>query len=139
MDGISKVEVTGLREFNRALKRMDADLPKALRLVLNDATKIVLDYAIPQVPKRTGRTAATLKAASTRTTARVRGGGSKAAHFGWLDFGGEGRIKGRPTKREFIREGRYLWKSLDVKRDEFTEALQDGITELAHGAGLETD
>ena len=139
MSDAGKVEVRGLREFNRALKRMDADLPKALRLALNDATTIVLDYAIPRVPSRTGRTRGTLKAVSTRTTARVRGGGARAAHFGWLDFGGEGRIKGRPTKRPFIREGRYLWKALDVKRAEFTEALEAAVVAIAKDAGMELD
>ena len=38
---IEKVGVQGLKEFNRALKKLDADAPKGLRLAMNEAA----DYA----------------------------------------------------------------------------------------------
>lgn len=134
---IGKVEVQGLKEFRSALKKMDADLPKAVRIALNGATEVVTDYALTQIPRRTGAARASIKAKSTQTTARVSGGAKKAPYFPWLDFGGEGRKKGRPAARPFLKEGRYLWKALSVKRPEFLEALQAGIVAIAKDAGLE--
>ncbi len=134
-----KLEVSGLREFNRALKRFDAQLPKAVRIALNEATEVVIDYAVPRIPSRTGRARASLKARSTRTEARVRGGGARAAYYGWLDFGGQGRIAGRPAARPFLREGRYLWKALRERRVVFSEKLSQALTQVGRDAGMQVD
>lgn len=139
MTEIGKVEVQGLNELVRALRKMDTDIPKGMRVALNDATKVVTDYAESRIPKRTGAARASIKAKSTTKTARVSGGNRKAPYYGWLDFGGQGRVKGRPAPRPFIKEGRYLWKALDVKRDDFLDALQAGIVAVAEGSGLELD
>jgi hypothetical protein len=137
MGDVGKIQVTGLREFQRALKAMDAGLPKQLRLALNEASKEVIDYAAARMPKRTGRAAASLKARSTQKAARVGLGGGKAPYAPWLDFGGEGRVKGRPARREFIKSGRYVYKGLEVKRDKVTEIMSEALTQLAKDAGLE--
>jgi hypothetical protein len=55
----------------------------------------------------------------------------------WLDFGGEGRHKGRPPARPFIREGRYTYVGLRVHRQDITDLMSVGLTELARTAGLE--
>jgi hypothetical protein len=134
---VAKIEVTGLREFQRALKAMDAGMPKQLRLALNEASKEVIDYAEARFPKRTGRAAASLKARSTQKAARVGLGGSKAPYAPWLDFGGEGRVKGRPAARPFIKSGRYVYKGLEVRRERITEIMSEALTQLAKDAGLE--
>lgn len=131
-----KIKVSGLREFQRALKQMDADLPKQLRTALNEASGIVIDYASGHMPSRSGRAKASLKARSTQREARVGLGGRKAPYAPWLDFGGEGRRKGRPSARPFIKSGRYVYKGLEVKRDEVTDIMSSALTELARGAGL---
>lgn len=132
-----KIKVTGLREFQRALRDMDAALPKQMRVVLNQATKIVVDYAEPRFPRLTGRAARSLKTRSSQREARVALGGRAAPYAPWLDFGGQGRAKGRPPHREFIKSGRYLYRGLEVKRDEITQVMAAGLTELARAAGLE--
>ncbi len=132
-----KIQVTGLREFQRALKSMDTGLPKMLRLVLNDATGVVIDWARPRIPTKTGRARASLKARSSQRAARVAIGGNRAAWVPWLDFGGEGRVKGRPAARPFIKDGRYVYQGLKVKRNEVTEIMSAGLTQLAREAGLE--
>ncbi|HEY9413211.1 MAG TPA: HK97 gp10 family phage protein [Pseudonocardia sp.] len=137
MAEVAKIQVTGLREFQRALKAMDAGLPKQLRLALNEAAKEIIDYAEPRIPKRSGRAAASLKARSTQKVARIGVGGSRAPYYPWLDFGGEGRIKGRPAARPFIKSGRYVYKGLEVKRDRVTEIMSAALTQLARDAGLE--
>lgn len=136
---VAKIQVTGLREFQAQLKAMDAGLPKQLRLALNEAAGVVIDYAQPRIPKRTGRAAASLKARSTQREARIAVGGNRAPYYPWLDFGGEGRKRGRPAKREFIKSGRYVYKGLEVKRDRVTEIMSEALTKLARDAGFEVD
>lgn len=138
--GLGAVRVDGLADFNRALKRMDAGLPKELRLALNEAADTIIDATVPRVPKRTGRAAKSLKARSTRTAARVAGGGSKAPYYPWLDFGGKvGRNKA--TQRRFFRFGRYLYKRyFDLKDSgEFVKVLTDALHRVTRKAGLHMD
>jgi hypothetical protein len=132
-----KIEVTGLREFQRSLKLMDAGLPKKIRVVLNDAAKLVTDEAGARMPTKTGRARASLKARSTQRDARVGLGGKRAPYAPWLDFGGEGRRKGRPAARPFLKNGRYVYVALDHNRAKITAAMQDGLAELARDSGLE--
>lgn len=134
---VAKIQVTGLREFQRQLKAMDAGLPKQLRLALNEAAQEIIDYAQPRIPRKTGRAAASLKARSTQRVARVGLGGNRAPWAPWLEFGGEGRVRGRPPKRPFIKSGRYVYKGLEVKRDRVTEIMSEALTQLAKDAGLE--
>ena len=135
---IAKVEVRGLREFNRNLKKMDSELPKAVRIALNGAVDIVVGYARPRIPHRTGAASRSLKARSTRTQARVQFGGSKAPYAPWLDFGG--RVgRNRSVRRPFLREGRYVYKALAVKRQEFISALEKALVDVASSAGVEVN
>lgn len=138
---VSAIEVQGLREFSRALKRLDAELPKQLRKALNDAANIVVADAQHKVPKRTGKAAASIKASSTQTAARIKGGGARVQYYGWLDFGG--RVgRGRHGKgtgsvyRQFRKAGRYIWVSFAEKKPEVMEGLQKAIADAAHAAGL---
>jgi hypothetical protein len=64
-------------------------------------------------------------------------GGKKAPYFPWLDFGGQGRAKGRPAPRPFINGGRYVYPTLDDIRPEIGLALQDAISAVISGVGLE--
>lgn len=130
------VRVTGLAEFNRALKRLDDQAPKQLRLALNDVADVVIRHARPLVPRRTGRAAASMKARSTRTAVRVAAGGRRAPYYPWLDFGGRvGRRKA--TKRAFLREGRYLYRAYFDNEDEFADVLTDRLRGAARRAGLQ--
>lgn len=131
----AKVEITGLKEFNKGLRAMDTGLPKATRLALNDAVAIVIGFARSRIPRRTGRAAASLTARSTRTSARVAAGGRKAPYYPWLDFGG--KTPGHHASRPYYREGRYLYPALRIKRDEFTAAMERGILAVAQDAGIE--
>ena len=51
------IKIDGLNEFVRNLKKLDADLPKTLRVGFNDAAQIIVDYAKPKVPHKSGRAA----------------------------------------------------------------------------------
>lgn len=131
------IKVEGLREFQKAVKAVDAGLGKALRKALNTAVQIVVDEAEPRIPRRSGRAARSLKASSTQNKARVSAGGVKAPHFPWLDFGGKRRGRGGGVAvRPFLKEGRYVWAAFAVKRDEVQTVMAQELTAVAEQAGL---
>jgi hypothetical protein len=133
----SRIDTAGLREFQAALRRIDADLPKQLRLVLNEAAGIIVDYSQAHIAVKSGRARASIKARSSQRAAAVSIGGARARYTPWLDFGGEGRIRGRPAPREFIKEGRYVYRGLRLHNQDITDLLAKGLTDLAAGAGLD--
>jgi hypothetical protein len=134
-----KVGVGGLAKLSRGLKAVDNDAPKQLRVALNSAAQMLIDEAKRHVPSVTGAARRSMVARSTRTSARVAVGGKKAPYFPWLDFGGQGRIAGRPAAREFIREGRYIYPSLRRIRPQIEAQLQESISAVIRGAGMEED
>ena len=131
------IKITGLKEFTRSLKQLDADLPKAVRIALNKAADAVVDVARPDVPTRTGRAARSMRGQSTRSAVRVSAGGNRAPYYAWLDFGGRvGRKKA--TQRAFSPDGRYLYPAYFRLRDsgEFVDIMGAALNEVAESAGL---
>lgn len=130
------IRVDGLAEFNASLRKLGADLPKALRVALNRAADVVVGYAVPRIPRRTGKAAASLRPSSTRTAVRVTGGSSVAPYFPWLDFGGSVGPR-RSVHRTFLKEGRYLYRAYYDRHAEFEKALRTALVDVARQAGLE--
>jgi hypothetical protein len=132
------IKIEGFAEFNRNLRRINADLPKTLRLANNEAAELVVDWARPRVPKDSGKAAASIKVASTRTEVRVKGGGARVPYYPWLDFGG--RVgPGRSVHRAFYGGGRYLYPGLDATRGELEERHTQALVNLVRAAGLEVE
>ena len=130
------VRVEGLRELSAALRRLDAARPRMLRLALNDAMGVVITFGRQEMPRRSGRAVSTIRGASTRTTARVSEGGSKAPYVPWLDFGGHvGRRK--KTVRPFQTSGRYLYPALVLRGAEIQAAVEGALTAVIRESGLE--
>lgn len=136
MATIEPVKIEGLAEFNRDLRKLGSDLPKALRLAHNEAAQLIVDYAKPRVPTKTGRAAGSVKAKSTRTESRVQGGSKRVPYYPWLDFGGRVGPR-RSVHRPFIKEGRYLYPALGANYDQFTELLTEKLIDVARQAGVE--
>lgn len=132
------VQISGLADFQRALRRMDKDLPKGLRVALNGCADTLIKRTVPLIPRRTGAAARSLKPRSTRTAVRVAVGGKSAPYYPWLDFGGR-TGRNRSVVRRFYPEGRYLYPTLAKNRDEFTQTLQAALVGVAEGAGLAVD
>lgn len=130
------IRVSGLRELQASLKRMDGQSQKRLRLALNDVAELVVAAAQPRVPRRTGRAAASLRPSSSQREASVRGGGGRAEYFPWLDFGG--RVgRGKSVSRPFLRDGRYLYAAYRDRRSTIREAIAKGLENLIRDAGLD--
>jgi hypothetical protein len=130
------IKITGIKELNKALRKGSADLPKKVRLALNEASADIAKGAAAKVPKRTGRAAASYKVRSTRTAARIVMGGNKAPYTPWLDFGGHVG-KNKSVERKFYTDGRYLFPTLAKQKPEFTEKLLRLLVEIAAEAGFE--
>ncbi len=130
------IRIEGLDRFRAGLRGMDRGLPRALRLALNEAAQLVVDDAVPNIPRLTGRAAVSVRVASSQAAVRVRAGGAKVPYYPWLDFGGKvGR--NRSVDRAFFSEGRYIWKSFASKRDEVQATLQRALIGLAESSGLD--
>lgn len=135
---IKPIEIEGLREFQAALKQMDGESQKQIRVALNSVADVVTQGAARRVPTRTGAAKASLKSQSSQREAKVLGGSKKVPYYGWLDFGG--RVgRNRSVKRPFVRSGRYLWPTVAANRTTLTAALQEALVRLARDAGLEVE
>lgn len=129
------VSVDGLRDLQAALKAGDGESQKQLRLVLNDSAEVVAGGARRLVPTRSGRARGSVRSTSSQREARVSGGGARAKHYGWLDFGGSvGRR--RSVHRPFIREGRYIYATYGRRRAWVLERLATGLGDLIERTGL---
>ena len=134
------IKVEGLNEFAKAVRRIDPDLAKEIRVVLNTAADTIVMRTVRKVPRRSGRAAGSVKAKSTRTLARVAGGSSRAPYYPWLDFGG--RVgRGGGVKRQFRKRGRYMYIAYFRARDsgEFADLMEEGLIDVLRRAGIEPD
>lgn len=129
-----KIEIEGLAAINRGLKAIDSEAPKKLRLALNSGANLLVAETRPTMPSLSGAARRSLVARSTRTSARVAIGGRKAPYVPWLDYGGEGRVAGRPAARPFERGGRYLYPTLRRISPKLAVALDDSIREVVSEA-----
>lgn len=132
------VQIEGLSEFRKALREVDKNLPKEIRLILNEAANLVVADAKPKVPQRSGKAAGSVRAQSTQKLARVSGGGGRAPYYPWLDFGGAVG-KSNSVKRPYSKVGRYIYPVYRKKRDSgvFQDRMVEGLNELGERAGLD--
>lgn len=132
----AELKIEGLNEFRRNLKALDNDLPKALRLAFNEAADIIVDDAKPRVPHKRGKAKASVKARSTQKFSRVVGGGNRAPHYPWLDFGG--RVgRGKSVRRPFLKHGRYIYRAYFANRGEYAKVMEAELIDVAKQAGFE--
>lgn len=138
MATIDPISIRGLRYLQAALKAMDGETQKRLRVVFNDAAQAVVGGASRRVPVRTGTARKSIRATSSQREAKVSGGSKRAAYYGWLDFGGATGPQ-RSVKRPFIQKGRYIYPAYDANRESIGKALEKSIVQLCRDVGLEVD
>lgn len=133
---VRPIAVEGMRDLQRALRELDGESQKEIRVALNAVAETVAQGAARRVPKRTGKARASLRAQSSQRETRIAAGGRKAPYYGWLDFGGRiGRDKA--TVRPFVRQGRYIWPTIAANRDNLAQAVEKALVDLARSKGLE--
>lgn len=130
------IRVAGLRELQAALKAVDGEAQKELRVIGNDAADLIVSGTQRLVPRRSGRARGSIRATSSQREVRISAGGARAKHYAWLDFGGSvGR--GGSVKRPFIRKGRYLYPTYDRRKGALHARLVKGLVAVAERAGME--
>lgn len=136
---IQRIKVDGLRDFQAALKNMDGESQKQLRLVLNESAEIVASGARRLVPSRSGRARSSIKTASSQREVRIKAGGAKASYYAWLDFGG--RVgRNNSIKRAFVgKDGRYLYPTYNRRKAWVRENLEKGLKQLVESSGMSVD
>lgn len=132
------IKIDGLNEFVKNLKKLDSDLPKAVRMAFNTAADVVVADARPKIPRSSGKAKASVKARSTRTASRVVGGSARVPYYPWLDFGGRvGRNKS--VRRPFLKEGRYIYNAYFANRARYAEIVEESLLDVVRQAGIEVD
>lgn len=147
-DGEYRVQVTGLREFQAALKKLDTGLPGELKGKFLGIAERIASTISSQVPRGpTGRASSSVKAHGTLKGASVTAGGTRAPYYPWLDFGGSIGSRNAPghapgkgvNQRGFIPEGRYMYPAIHDARDETEAAAKDALRDVARHAGFGWD
>ena len=133
---IDPIKVDGLVEFQRNLRALSTDLPKALRLAHNDAAELVVDWARPRVPSDSGKARRSVRATSSQREAKVTGGGALVPYYPWLGVGG--RVgRGKSVRRPFNKGGRYIYPGYVRNKAEVEERLLAALLQVCQQAGVE--
>lgn len=131
------IAIAGVVELQRALRQLDGESQKQLRVIFNRAADIVATDASAKVPRgRTGRAQRSVKSRSGQRDARVVGGSKRVPYYPWLDFGGRVGRDGS-VSRAFIRDGRYIYPSFHQARRQVMAELESGLEVLIVAVGLE--
>lgn len=126
-----RVRIDGLREFQRALRRADKDMPKQLRHEWNDIAEDVAAEARSRVPVRSGALRESIRPQSQQRYGQVVMGRAAVPYAGWIEFGGR-----RPHERDFVKAGRYLFPVADEMEQEIRRRSERMVDKLATRAGL---
>jgi hypothetical protein len=140
-----KIEVRGIREFQKAIKQVDAELPKKLKEGFKNIATTVADEAKTKVPRKSGKAAGSIRPRSSQKGAGIAFGGSAAPYYPWLDFGGSTGRGHQPKqsgsgaiKRPFMKEGRFIYPTIRAKNAYITDTVDEVIKDLSEEAGFET-
>ncbi len=148
-DLVAPIRVSGLREVQKALKELDGESQKELRLTLNEAAGIVVRVAQRRTPVLTGAARSSIRATSGQRESRVSAGGRKAPYFPWLDYGGTtGRghagksgnagFSAGSVKRPFLKGGRYIYPAYSDQYANIRRLLDKRLNALLQSKGIET-
>ena len=103
------VRVEGAREFRATCKKAAVDL-SSMQETHWKASALVWRKAVPRTPKRTGRLAASVRNAGTKTAAIVRAGSSAVPYAGVIHWGWPARnIAPQPWIADTAAESRDEW------------------------------
>jgi len=135
------VYVSNLAEVRKYLRKIHPDLVPVLREDLKSAIiQNTLPAILRKIPKKSGYAQFTLKARSGGNTLYVLAGGksSVAPYYGWLDFGGtlKGRGRGRNQTivRPIIKRGRYVYPGILETQQRLVEAAGKAVDKAVQSA-----
>jgi len=135
------VYVSNLAEVRKYLRKIHPDLVPVLREDLKSAIiQNTLPAIIRRVPSKSNKARFTVKARSGGNTLYVLAGGksSAAPYFGWLDFGGTLRNRGRRGTTTIVRpiykKGRYVYPGIMETQNRLVEAAGKAVDKAIQSA-----
>ena len=149
---LAGVEVTGLRETARALKKADV-ADAEVKDAMNQVGGILVREALRLVPVRTGRLAKTIKTTGGRNALTFQAGNNTTVKYAYTMHAiAEGRSKGGFTyrvpahrrkgytvkgysRKAYIPNRPFMFQAWDRKRQDVLEAYVSAIAGLFRGAG----
>ena len=135
MPETSGVYVQNLAEVRKYLRKLHPDLVPVLRNELKTAvSSSVIPNIRQRVPKRTGRAQGNIRAQSKGNSIVVVAGTGRVAYFGWLDFGGDlkgrGRAKNQKISRPFLTKGRYVYPGIAATEPKIVQAAGQAVDKI---------
>lgn len=136
-----RVDVDGVNEALRGLRRMDRRTPDAVRSSTQSASDIIAGQVrsrLPLGPSANGHIRSTVDVRSVGMGYEVSAGNAKLPYYGWLDFGG---AVGRDNSvtRPFIGGGRYMFRSYTEEKSFIAQRMENAIRNAAKMSGLDPD
>lgn len=114
---MATVEVTGLRQFVRAMEAKGAALAD-LKAAMQATGEMIAQTARPLTNPQTGRLAGSVRPSKTKNKAVVRAGGARTPHAAPQHFG---------WPRRNIRPKLFLYKAADQRRDQILTKFHQEI------------
>lgn len=137
------IEVEGLRETAKAVKALDPELAKSLKVAFTKVAEVVADAARAKVPTRSGRARSSVRAGADTKGPYVAGGKKAVPYYGWLDFGSRSPVKGHPRAygpwfKSGVgpKRGRFIYPALDAHEQQVIEGAEAALATAREAAGI---
>ncbi len=136
---VNSVKITGLKEFQEAVRKLGYEAAKDIAEAVGaEASSLVVTRVKPKIPLGPGlggHARNSVKAVKKGILYEVQAGGPNFPYYPWLDFGG--RVgKKQSVRRRFIKEGRYVWSTMNDLQPEIQEIMVKYLTDTLREAGL---
>lgn len=128
-----RIEVLGLKDFQRELRRLDKAWPRELRAANRDAAEIVARGTRSSFASRPGvapKVAASVKVLAQQRSAAVRIGGRRWPYALGSEFGS----RRYPQFPPVLRGGYSLYPTIKASRDEMVEEYGEAVDRLMRRA-----
>lgn len=133
------IQIVGLKEFVRDVRRADAGLPKELRLLMNRVGQEILEPEIERrmvslIKKSQGHgLVPSVRSRSTQREGRVMAGFARSVEYaGWWEFGGSTHSPRGNTMRERVPGGRTMYPTLRDRMPQIALAMEDVLNQIVH-------
>jgi hypothetical protein len=135
------IEVEGLREFLKGLRKVEPELDKTLKAELKDVAQPIAADARSRIKSK--RAAATIRAGADAKGPYIAGGKSALPWYGWFDFGSRNPRSGQPRRvgpwtssGAGPKGGRGIYPAIAAHNDDIIKGAERALDNARNAAGL---